>query len=225
MIAKSGFQLKSVNKTHEWPFQKACFAIFTIMPVEYTLEPEKWIERYADALFSYTYSRINRQDIAEDLVQDTFFSALKAKDTFQFNSSEKTWLISILKRKIIDHYRKKSTQNELNVYDKDTKDGFTNHFFEAEGKVDHWTDANSPKIWGRDFETKLEGDEFNDILKGCLDKLPQKWAAVFTLKNMEDMDSEEICKELQIAPSNYWVIMHRAKLQLRECMEINWVGK
>ena len=73
------------------------------MSADYKLEPEKWIERYADALFAYTYSRINRQDVAEDLVQDTFFSALKAKDTFQFNSSEKTWLIAILKRKIIVH--------------------------------------------------------------------------------------------------------------------------
>lgn len=195
------------------------------MSVEYTLEPDKWIERYADALYGYAYSRINRQDIAEDLVQDTFFSALKAKDTFQFNSSEKTWLIAILKRKIIDHYRKKSTQNELNIYDKETKDGFISHFFEGDGRVDHWTDASAPKEWGKNFETKVETDEFNSILKNCLGKLPEKWAAVFTLKNMEDLDSEEICKELQIAPSNYWVIMHRAKLQLRECMQINWFDK
>ena len=195
------------------------------MSAEYTLEPEKWIERYADALFAYTFSRINRQDVAEDLVQDTFFSALKAKDTFQFNSSEKTWLIAILKRKIIDYYRKKSTQNELNVFDKDSKDGFMNHFFETESRTDHWTDAHAPQAWGKDFETKVESDEFYDILKGCLGKLPEKWAAVFTLKNMEDLDSEEICKELQIAPSNYWVIMHRAKLQLRECMDLNWFGK
>ena len=195
------------------------------MSTEYTLEPDKWIERYSDALYGYTFARINRQDVAEDLVQDTFFSALKAKDTFQFNSSEKTWLIAILKRKIIDYYRKKSTQNELNIYDKDTKDDFMNHFFEADGRVDHWTDSHAPKEWKKDFETKVESDEFYDILKGCLGKLPQKWAAVFTLKNMEDLDSEEICKELQIAPSNYWVIMHRAKLQLRECMELNWFEK
>ena len=195
------------------------------MPPEFKLEPEKWIERYADALFAYTFARINRQDVAEDLVQDTFFSALKAKDTFQFNSSEKTWLIAILKRKIIDYYRKKSTQNELNIFDKNTKDDFMNHFFEADGRTDHWTDANSPHDWGKDFETKVESDEFYTILKNCLGKLPEKWAAVFTLKNMEDLDSEEICKELQIAPSNYWVIMHRAKLQLRECMDINWFGK
>jgi RNA polymerase sigma-70 factor (TIGR02943 family) len=192
------------------------------VPANYTLEPDKWIERYADALFSYTYARINRQDVAEDLVQDTFFSALKAKDSFQFNSSEKTWLIAILKRKIIDYYRKKSTQNELNIFDRDAKDDFMNHFFDAEGSKDgHWSDSG-PKEWRKDFETTVESDEFYSILKNCLGKLPEKWAAVFTLKNMDDLDSEEICKELQIAPSNYWVIMHRAKLQLRECMDKNW---
>ncbi|MDB5282421.1 MAG: putative polymerase sigma factor [Bacteroidota bacterium] len=197
------------------------------MSAEHKLEPEKWIERYADALFSYTFSRINRQDVAEDLVQDTFFSALKAKDTFRNDSSEKTWLIAILKRKIIDYYRKKSTQNELNIFDKpEEKDGFMNHFFDSEPQYDgHWNNASAPKEWKKDFDTKLESDEFYEILNGCLGKLPEKWAAVFTLKNMDDLDSEEICKELGISPSNYWVLMHRAKLQLRECMDVNWFEK
>ena len=188
------------------------------------LEPQKWIERYADLLFGYAYPRVNRQDVAEDLVQDTFFSALKAQDTFRHDSSEKTWLIAILKRKIIDYYRKKSTQNELNVLtEANGNDGFMNHFFEQEEKYDgHWTDGSAPKNWRKDFETKVESDEFYDVLRKCLGKLPEKWSAAFTLKNMDDLESDEICKELEISPSNYWVIMHRAKLQLRECMEKNW---
>ena len=82
------------------------------------LEPERWIERYSDYLYSFAYARLRKEEVAEDLVQDTFFSALRARDTFLHNASEKTWLISILKRKIIDYYRKKSTQNELNIFDK-----------------------------------------------------------------------------------------------------------
>jgi RNA polymerase sigma-70 factor (ECF subfamily) len=196
------------------------------MPADYKLEPEKWVERYADILFSYTMARISRQDIAEDIVQDTFFSALKAKDTFLSNASEKTWLISILKRKIIDHYRKKSTQNELNIFDNNTKDDFMNHFFESEGKHEgHWKDNATPKEWKKNFETAVESNEFHEILNKCLGKLPEKWAAVFTMKNMDDLESEEICKELHITPSNYWVLMHRAKLQLRECMEVNYFDK
>lgn len=196
------------------------------MPAEFKLEPDRWIERYSDALFSYAIMRINKKEVAEDLVQDTFFSALKAKDSFLHNASEKTWLIAILKRKIIDHYRKKSTQSELNIFDRDAKDSFMNHFFDSAEKSDgHWSEAGTPKEWGQNFETKVESDEFYNILQNCMGKLPEKWAAVFSLKVLDDLDSEEICKELQISPSNYWVLMHRAKLQLRECMEKNWFLK
>jgi RNA polymerase sigma-70 factor (ECF subfamily) len=190
------------------------------------LEPDKWIDRYGDILFNYTISRINKREVAEDLVQETFFAAYKARETFQQEASEKTWLIAILKRKIIDHYRKKSTQNELSIFDCDSKDDFMNHFFDKEdGYEGHWTNAASPQEWRKDFETNVESDEFIAILKGCLSKLSEKTSAVFVLKNMEDLDSEEICKELQITPSNYWVLMHRAKLQLRECLEKNWFLK
>ncbi len=203
--------------------REGCFITFTIMSATHTLEPEKWIERYSDALFSYALGRINKREVAEDLVQDTFFSAWKAKDSFLHNASEKTWLISILKRKIIDHYRKKSTQSELNVLDNNENDDFMNHFFDSEGSYQgHWTDKGTPQQWKDTPDTKVEADEFNNTLQSCLGKLPEKAAAVFTLKNMEDMDSKEICKELDITPSNYWILMHRAKLQLRECMEKNW---
>ncbi len=193
-------------------------------PENQKLEPEKWIERYADILYSYAVARVSRQAIAEDLVQDTFLSAFKAKDSFLFNASEKTWLISILKRKIIDYYRKKSTQNELTIFDSDTKDDFMNHFFDTMGRSDgHWANKALPEKGNKSFETEVESKEFQTILQRCIEKLPVKWAAVFTLKNIDDLDSEEICKELEITPSNYWVIMHRAKLQLRECMELNWL--
>jgi RNA polymerase sigma-70 factor (TIGR02943 family) len=190
----------------------------------YKLEPEKWVERYADALYSFALARVSRTEVAEDLVQETFLSAYKAKDSFLANASEKTWLISILKRKVIDYYRKKSTQNELNVLDNDYKSG-TTHFFGNDDNNGHWTYNAAPKTWGKDFETTVESKEFQGILQSCLGKLQPKLAAVFTLKNMDDLDSEEICKELGISPSNYWVMMHRAKLQLRECLEKNWYGK
>ena len=189
------------------------------------LEPEKWIERYSDYLYSFAYARLRKEEVAEDLVQDTFFSALRARDTFLQNASEKTWLISILKRKIIDHYRKKSTQNELPIFDKPIQgtDGTMEHFFdESSAMPGHWAEAAAPKAWKKDFETSVDSDEFYDILKGCITKLPEKTAAAFTMKNMDDLDTEEICKELNITASNYWVMMHRAKLMLRECMEKNW---
>ena len=193
------------------------------------LEPEHWTERYADYLYSYAYSRVSKQEVAEDLVQDTFFSALKAKESFQHTASEKTWLVSILKHKIIDYYRKKSTQNELNIFDKpvEGKDGFNEHYFEdtTSSNPGHWTEAGAPLPWKKDFETSVDSNEFYSILKRCIEKLPGKWAAAFTMKNMDDMDTEEICKALGITPSNYWVIMHRAKVQLRDCMGENWFNQ
>lgn len=193
-------------------------------PLNYPpLNPDKWIDLYADILFSYAIMRVNKRETAEDLVQETFLAAYKAKDSFLQEASEKTWLIAILKRKIIDYYRKKSTQNELNVFDRNTNDNFINHFFETESRNEgHWADTASPTLWSKTFETEVEAGEFNNILKNCLSKLPEKYRAVFVLKNMEDLDSEEICKELNITASNYWTLMHRAKLQLRECLEKNY---
>lgn len=193
---------------------------------ENALHPEMWVDRYADVLFNYTITRVNKREVAEDLVQETFFAAYKSKHSFLHEASEKTWLISILKRKIIDYYRKKSTQNELNIFDKNTEDGFMNHFFESESRSEgHWTEIAQPAQWNKTFESDLEAGEFSTALKNCLAKLPEKWSAVFVLKNMEDLDSEEICKELNITASNYWVLMHRAKLQLRECLEKNYFNK
>jgi len=197
--------------------------------LNYTLEPQRWIERYADYLHSYAFSRLNKAEVAEDLVQDTFFSALKAQESYQQNASEKTGLVSILKNKIIDHYRKKSTQNELNIFDKPVgeDDGFNSMYFEGSSSGDsgHWTEAAEPIKWRQSLETSVEKEEFHSILKGCISKLPQKWSAAFTMRNMDDLDTEEICKELSISPSNYWVIMHRAKVVMRECMEKNWFNQ
>lgn len=195
---------------------------------KHNLDPTHWIERYADYLYSYAFARLRKEEVAQDLVQDTFFSALRAQETFLQNASEKTWLVAILKRKIIDYYRKKSTQNELNILDKpvEGEDGTIGYFFENQASTPgHWTSAASPNQWGRTFETSVESDEFNDILRRCLTKLPEKTAAAFVMKNMEGLDTDEICKELNITQSNYWVMMHRAKLALRDCMEKNWFNK
>jgi RNA polymerase sigma-70 factor (TIGR02943 family) len=193
------------------------------------LEPERWIERYADYLYSFAYARLRKQEVAEDLVQDTFFSALRARDSFLNNASEKTWLVSILKRKVIDYYRKKSTQNELNIFDRPAKgeEGSNDYFFQDKTAAvpGHWAESAVPLTWKKDFETSVESDEFYDIVKNCMTKLPEKTAAAFTLKNMDGLDTDEICKELNITPSNYWVMMHRAKLILRHCMEQNWFNK
>ncbi len=186
------------------------------------LAPEKWVDNYADYLFSYAISRISKEEEARDLVQDTFLSALKAKDSFKGAASEKTWLVSILKRKVIDRYRKNAVRKETSFEESDTYKVAYSHYFTEEGFIPgEWQKQARPQQWNA-TDGKIEQGEFRKILAACLDKLPKAWSAVFSMKHLEEESSETICKELEISPSNYWVIIHRAKLQMRECLEKNW---
>lgn len=181
------------------------------------LNPNKWVDLYADALYSYTLPRVNDAALAEDLVQETFLSAWKARDGFKGDASEKSWLFTIIKNKIIDHYRKKAKDIVQPVADKDHSDSF---FDEAE----HWTQEDKPGEWGIDFNDALVNKDFYRVLEACKKKLQQIQQSVFVMKYMEDLDSAEICKALGITASNYWVLIHRAKLQLRTCLEKNWIN-
>jgi len=181
---------------------------------KHILNPDKWVQLHADYLFNYTISRINDRDISKDLVQDTFFAGLNAMGNFQGKASERTWLISILKRKIIDYYRKiNSAKGKAEVKMNFYSDG------EREGE---WIEERVPSSWGSEIEKQIENEELSDVLEKCIDALPEKYSIVFRLKTIEQFDTEEICKELEITSSNLWVIIHRARTQLRKCMEKNW---
>jgi len=183
-----------------------------------TLDPKKWVANYADYMYRYALSRVNNKEKAEDLVQDTFAAALKAAKNFKGKSSEKTWLFSILRNKIIDTYRAKSKAKV--IYLDDSEDGeLADNFFTKFGK---WQKDKLPQNWGRTMENELITQDFFNILHGCLDKLNPKYATVFKMKYLQNMKSEEICKALDITSSNYWVIIHRAKLALRDCLENKW---
>ena len=178
------------------------------------LNTDKWIDNYADYMYNYAIVRVNNSDLAKDLVQDTFFAGLKSAKNFQGKSTERTWLISILKRKIIDYYRKinsKKGQAEvrMNFYD----DG------ENEG---NWLEERVPQSWDNESEKTIENEELKSQLDSCIDALPEKYAMVFRMKTIQEFETEEICKELDITASNLWVIIHRARTQLRKCMEDNW---
>lgn len=189
------------------------------------INPENWVDEYGDILYSYALSRIYNPETAQDLVQDTFLSGLKAIENFEQRSSIKTWLISILKRKIIDFYRKKSTSHEKLTNDL-TKDWESDTSpFEPEGlNKGHWKEDRVPQVWDMSGQESMEKEEFQKALIKCISFLPPKWAACFTLKVIEEIPTDEVCKEIEITSSNLWVMLHRARLQLRECMEKNWVG-
>jgi RNA polymerase sigma-70 factor (ECF subfamily) len=181
------------------------------------LDPNHWVDNHGDYLYNYAYSRVQSKEIAEDLVQETFIAGLKAMKSFQGRSSEITWLISILKRKVIDHYRKVSTKKEVSSSD------FAKPFQEKGVHEGHWIMERAPKTWGSDLDDPLNQKEFRHILEVCLSLLPDKLKAVFVLKFIEEINSDEVCKELECTPSNLWVMMHRARLRLRECIELKWL--
>lgn len=181
------------------------------------LTPELWIDTYGDFLYSYGASRVGSKEAAEDLVQDTFVAAWKARESFRGESSELTWLLSILKRKIIDYYRKRSSSKETNLSE------FSKPFQGKEGMEGHWIVDRAPHHWQSEADAPLRDEEFQSIMQQCLSLLPDKWRSVFVLKVMEEINSDEICKEIGCTASNLWVILHRARLKLRECIENKWI--
>ena len=182
--------------------------------------PELWVKDHADYLYQYATKRIPDSDLCKDLVQETFLSAIKNLSDFKGKSTERTWLTSILKNKIIDQYRKKAKEVSLNELQFTEENG--TGFFEENG---HWKKKNEPETWGIEEANPLENEELENILKGCIKKLPENWALVFNMKYMDGEDSDKVCKDLNLSPSNFWVILHRAKLSLRACISKNWLKR
>jgi len=183
------------------------------------LHPEKWLPEYGDYLYSYCLLRVNHRETAEDLVQETLVSAMRAAGSFKGESSEVTWLVAILKNKIIDYYRKRDVLKDAQSYLASTEAEFSDNFFEATNG--HWLRDAASHTW--DADAGVDEEEFGRVLQGCIEKMPPKLAPVFIARFLDDEDSETICKVHNLSPSNYWVIMHRAKLLIRACLEKRWL--
>ncbi len=171
-----------------------------------------WVEQFTSDLFSWACHKVSDNELAADLVQDTFLAAAEKLESFKGDSSPKTWLFSVLNHKIIDHYRKKVNQHIPH------EDESLSRFFAPEGD---WQENRKPKNWFEE-ENLLDDDEFQIVLKDCLDELPEKWNLCVKLKYLSGKKGEDVCQELEISPSNYWQIIHRAKMQLRDCVDENW---
>ena len=161
--------------------------------------------------------QLRDEALAEDVVQETLLAALSGS-TFSGKSSLKTWLTGILKHKIIDAIRRKQREPLLastfdDECDIEDLDGLFKSPFGA------WD--SPPAEWG-DPEQALNRSQFFDIMDFCLDKLPPNTARVFMMREVMGLESDEICKELAITANNLWVILYRARMSLRECLELNW---
>ena len=186
-------------------------------------DPERWVELYGDFLFKYAIMRLRDPANAEDAVQETFLAALKGREAFAGRSAEKSWLVGILKNKICDHYRRASRETsftDLEFYSDEESSRFV-----AEGALKGaWIHELGPREWPNPGES-LDNEKFWQAYRDCCGKLPKNVAAVFNLREVDDLDSKGICGMLDISENNLWVMLHRARMALRRCLETNWFGK
>ena len=184
----------------------------TLSSIEKEDQFKDWVRLYSDMLFNHAVLRGMDHDNARDLVQDTFLSAWKNLDGFEGKASVKNWLFVILKNKITDQYRKSATHLKVAISEHDYQ-------FDDAG---HWAKGFYPKELTVDPSELSENADFHQIFEGCSGKLNKIQKTVFFMKYMDDLESDDICLQLSITSNNYWTILHRAKVQLRACLEKNW---
>lgn len=181
---------------------------------EHQLNPDTWVDLYADYLFNYAVGRVSDAEIAKDLVSDTFLAGLKSAKNFKGDAAERTWLIAILKRKVIDHYRKINSNKgkaEVRMSYNATND--------SEGD---WLEQQVADPYSTAENSDMENEELGLAIHECISKLPKKQALVFTMKTIQGISTEDICNELSINPSNLWVMIHRSRTALMGCLNQNW---
>lgn len=185
---------------------------------------ESWVNAYSDQLYSWCLYKINSKEIAEDLVQDTFMAAFQSMKKYERKSEPKTWLFSILNNKIADHFRKKyrnPTVTECEI--KQSSDSsFFGTFFDDHGS---WLQEQRPGKWPEEDIHLLDDKIFLKVLQSCMAKLSSGCNTAVQLKYLEDKKGDIICQELKVSSANFWQLLHRARLQLRKCLEMNWFKK
>lgn len=177
------------------------------------LKPETWVDRYADYLYNYAIVRVNDNELAKDLIQETFVAGLNSAKNFKGSASERTWLVAILKRKVIDHYRRINSKKGKAEVRMSYRDG------NEDGR---WLEGQVADPFSKTANDRIENEELGEAIQECIMKLPPKQAQVFTMKTIQGLSTEDICNELDINPSNLWVLVFRARTALMGCLNRNW---
>lgn len=186
---------------------------------EESVDPSGWVDDHGDVLYRFALARVRRPEVAEDLVQEALLAAVRSKDKFAARSSERSWLVGILKNKILDHFRTLGRETSFTDLD------FLSDELPEKFDRDHWEVGCDPKVWTEQPDEAAGREEFWGVLRGCLDRLPERVRSVFSLREMDDVPGKTICEMLGISESNLWVMLHRARMALRECLEIHWFGE
>ncbi|MCZ6765986.1 MAG: sigma-70 family RNA polymerase sigma factor [bacterium] len=186
--------------------------------LEKPIDPTNWVDDHGDVLYRFALLRVRDPHIAEDLVQETLISALEGLSRYKGGSSIQTWLVGILKHKIYDYFRKNAREistAELSKLTDETEEEAVDRIQRSRGKG---------RQWGEDPHNLMENKEFWDVFTHCLDGLTPAFRQAFSLRELDGLKTDEICKILGITPTNLWVILHRARLRLRNCLDASWFG-
>jgi len=186
----------------------------TAPPPTAQTDPERWVDEHGDCLFRYALLRVRRQEVAEDLVQETLLVAVRTHQRFAGRSTERSWLVGILKNKICDYFRKLGRETnftDLEFFRDEHSDRFD---------ADHyWIHERGPSDWKPEGEEAMKRAEFWQALHGALERLPERLAQVFIMREMDGVPGKVICATLQITEANLWVMLHRARMALRQDLE------
>lgn len=188
------------------------------MSSTHNLEPDLWLERYGTYLFRYALNTLRDERLAEDAVQDCLVAALQAQAGYSGQANERTWLTGILKHKIVDIVRKDSREKPMDNVDMENPYGEFDAAFDGSG---HW--GHPLTEWGNP-EASLENRRFWQVFEACLAAMPRRLAQLFMLREVVGAETEKVCKEMDITPTNLWTMLYRSRMSLRRCLEQNWAG-
>lgn len=174
------------------------------------------LEAMRPVLFRFAMLQLRNDSQAEDAVQEALLAVLEKPDSFAGQSSLRTYVTGILKYKIIDCLRAANKEVSLQIDDDESEADLIDSLFTKNGHT-----QEPPKAWGNP-DASLEQKDFFRVLEVCLEKLPANTARVFMMREWLELETEEICKELALTTSNLWVLLYRARLRLRECLDLNW---
>jgi RNA polymerase sigma-70 factor, ECF subfamily len=180
-------------------------------------DPATWVDQHGDFLFRYAVARLGNSAVAEDLVQETFLAALRAGERFAGRSAERSWFVGILKHKIIDYLRRQGRERPVSAVNSSGER--SEEIFNKNG----WWQIK-PANWPADPSDMLEKREFWQAFRRCLENLPQRLATIFSLREVDELPTEEVCELMKVTPGNLGVLLYRARMGLRRCLEVNWFG-
>ncbi|GGY49779.1 RNA polymerase sigma factor [Bacterioplanes sanyensis] len=184
-----------------------------------SLDDQAFVEQVRDQMLSFARSQLNHEQEAEDVVQEALAGALRNMERFAHRAALRTWIFTILRNKIADTLRKRYRNLESDSYDEcnECGDG-DDSWFDDSG---HWQAQHKPNSWQGTDQQALS-DDFWRIFDYCLNHLPAEQGRVFMMREMLELSSADICHNLALSTSNLHVLLHRARLRLRECLSNHW---